>query len=175
MMLEVSITPTTSEDLDELAEHMRDIDRKECRLTMPMPVRKALSLSHEVSYETLTGRVDGKLVAVFGIARMSTISSVGVPWMLGTPLVERYAMTVIRYNREMISKWEKQHSILKNYVHVDNETSIRWLRWLGFTILKPVRFGAKNEFFHPFELRSKTYVQSSSSSSRSWFTSNDTN
>lgn len=154
MTLEVSIEPTVEADLVELSANIRDIDAKECQLMLNLPVAQAVKLSFAVSYESYTGRVNGELVTIFGIARPHTLSGEGIPWLLGTPLVEKYTFTFLRKSRKIVRGWGKRHPVMKNYVYVENETSIQWLRWLGFKIKDPVPYGASGEMFHPFELRS---------------------
>lgn len=153
-MWEVSMIPTVDADLKELADNIRDIDRLECKLVLNLPVEKALQLSKAQSYEVLTGRVNGDLVAVFGIASVNVLSTEATPWLLATPLIEKYAFAFSRKSKEIITKWKTRHSIMKNFVHVDNKITIRWLRWLEFEIKKPEPYGISGELFHPFELRS---------------------
>jgi hypothetical protein len=49
-----------------------------------------------------------------------------------------------------VDGWREKYGPLINFVHTDNEKSIRWLRWIGFTIAAPVPFGIKQHLFHPF-------------------------
>ena len=158
MTLEVSIEPTVLADLEELSANMRTIDAEECRLMHNAPPILALKHSFAASYEVLTGRVNGDLVAVFGIAKLSALNPEGVPWLLGTDLVDKYAFTFARRNKALIDKWSKTHPIMRNYVHVDNSVSIRWLKWLGFEIKEPINYGNTGALFHPFELRSPYHV-----------------
>jgi hypothetical protein len=153
MMLEVSILPTVDSDLDELAEKMRDIDVMECHQVLNLPVAKVLQLSRAVSYEILTGRVNGELVVIYGIAKLNILSSEASPWLLATPAIEKYGFAFARRNKEVIARWQKKYTVMRNHVHVDNKITIRWLRWLGFDIQDPVPYGYRGELFHPFELR----------------------
>lgn len=155
MTLEVSIEPTVLADLDELSANMRDIDIKECKLMHNAPPILALKHSFAASHEVLTGRVNGELVTVFGIARVSVLNADGIPWMLGTDLIDKYAFTFVRRSRKLINKWSEDHPVMKNYVHVDNTISIHWLKWLGFDVKEPIIYGNTNALFHPFELRRK--------------------
>lgn len=153
-MLEVSILPTVDADLVELEKNIRDIDVKECHQVLNLPVSKALQLSRAISYEVLTGRVNGELVTIFGIANVNKLSTEAAPWLLATPLIEKYAFTFARRNKAVIETWKNRHAIMSNYVHVDNKVTIHWLSWLGFNIQEPIPYGSKGELYHPFELRS---------------------
>lgn len=159
MTLVVSLEPTVEADIIELSATMRDIDKQECYITAAgMSIYSVLKLSCAMTAKPLTGRVNGKLVAVFGVSKLSALSSQGVPWLLGTDLVERYAFAFARKNRIIVKQWQEQFPVMRNFVHADNEISIRWLRWLGFEIKKPIKYGTTNELFCPFELRSKYHV-----------------
>lgn len=154
MTLEVSLLPTVAADLVELEENIRDIDKLECEVILGLSVKKALQLSTAMSYETLTGRVNGDLVAVFGIASVNILTTEATPWLLATNNIDKYIFAFTRNNKKIIAKWKKRHSIMRNYIHVDNKITIRWLRWLGFDIQPPKPYGVKGELFHQFELRS---------------------
>jgi hypothetical protein len=74
------------------------------------------------------------------------------PWLLGTDAVERRTMWPVpsplgRVSGSTVAALCRD----ENVVDVRNRASIRWLRWLGFTLSDPVEFGGK---FRLFELRS---------------------
>jgi hypothetical protein len=150
--LEISLKPATFADIEELAENLRDEDLEEAR-AYGLPPIVGLTMSFRTSYEVWTGRVDGELVTVFGIAKKTALSDEGVPWLMGTPLVEKYGFAFARRNKAMVKSWRERHPVMRNFIDTRNKTSIRWLKWLGFELLDPVPFGPKQIPFHPFEMR----------------------
>ena len=70
---------------------------------------------------------------IFGVTPVDDQPAIGSPWMLAT---EDFKITKdwLRMCRdEIYPQMDKTFPILMNYVHKDNQESIRWLRWLGFS------------------------------------------
>lgn len=150
--MRVSVTPATREDILELAGSLRPEDLEEAR-AYGIPIKQGLLMSLDGSYEAWTGRVDGDLVTVFGIAHKSALSDEGVPWLMGTDLVDKYAFAFARRNKAMVKSWRARHPVMRNFVDARNKTSIRWLKWLGFELQDPVPMGPYQLPFYPFEMR----------------------
>lgn len=100
-----------------------------------------------------TAFIDGQLAAILGVAPLSVVSGLGSPWMLGTPVLDASSRILVRKTPEYIAQMLKAFPHLVNFVHVENTTSVRWLRRLGFTVHEARPFGALGEPFHPFEMR----------------------
>lgn len=137
----------------ELLVNIRDADLEESRLSTPLAPEVALRLSVNMSDEVFAGKVNGQLVCIFGIARKSMLSSEGVPWLVGTDLVERYGILVAKRSHSTVRLWRRKYSNMRNFIYVKNVVSIRWLKWLGFTVHEPVPYGVKGLPFHPFDMR----------------------
>lgn len=153
MTWEIDIHPVDERDVAELLANIREADLEESRAMTVLAPDVALRMSINMSDEAYAGRVDGRLVAVFGVARKTTLSTEGVPWMVGTPLIERYGITVARRSRNMVRLWRTKYTYMRNYVDIRNTVSIHWLKWLGFTLHTPVPYGVKQLPFHPFDMR----------------------
>ena len=65
-------------------------------------------------------------------------------------VIERHQRAFLRRNREYVRQMQAAFPTLRNMVDARNEVSIRWLRWLGFTIEPAIRWGAAGMPFHPF-------------------------
>jgi hypothetical protein len=149
----VEITPVTEQDMEDLLANIREADLEESRAATPLEPKTALRLSVNMSEEAYAGKVNGQLVCIFGVARKSMLSDEGIPWLVGTDLVERYGILVAKRSRNMVRLWRNKYTSMRNFVYVKNAISIRWLKWLGFTIHEPVPYGIKGLLFHPFEMR----------------------
>ena len=116
--------------MKELADNIRYADRLEIyRMSGVEPepcLRRALRISDWVQ----TGKINGELVCLFGVAGVS--QGVGSPWMLGTDLIEHHGKTFLRESKDVISKMLGDYQHLVNFVDIENKTAIRWLEWLGF-------------------------------------------
>lgn len=100
------------------------------------------------SFDCRVALVGGDPVAVFGCAKHDELSA--IPWLLGTPRVDRQRRFLTQYIPALVGEWREQFPLLFNFVHTNNKTSIRWLQWLGFTIADPIPFGVGQQLFHPF-------------------------
>jgi len=70
---------------------------------------------------------------LFGVSKLDGQVAVGSPWMLATEDLQITKEWLRRCRDEVFPEMEATFPILMNYVHKDNEESIRWLSWLGFT------------------------------------------
>ena len=74
---------------------------------------------------------DGKLICIFAVNPHPT-EGVGVPWLLGTPLLDRYMISVCSHARDVLKLWHKKFHTLTNFTDIRNRRILNWLRWLGF-------------------------------------------
>lgn len=133
-----------------VAENVRDADRDELWAAACLTPEQALSKSMECSTLAWTGLYDNVPVCMFGVSEGSALAGVGIPWMIGTKLVDKYATQFLRRNKGKVQEMLNVYPLLMNYVDVRNTRAIRWLRWLGFEIGASIPFGPYNMPFRPF-------------------------
>jgi hypothetical protein len=143
-MASIDIVPAEAGHVGAIAARMRPADRDEAWAAARLTPEAALLLSLSVSPLAWTGRVDGRPECMFGAGNG------GVPWLLGTDAVERHALAFLRSNPAYVARMQARFGRLSNWVDARNATSIRWLRWLGFTIGEPRPYGPLGLPFHPF-------------------------
>jgi len=153
-MTDYRIVPATIEHIERVAAHMRKSDRDEVFAAGAVTALEALRHSFDCSDESWAGLADGEPICIFGVAPRSMITGTGVPWLLGTPEIEKHALPFLRRSRRVMSEWRSRFELLENHVDARNTKSIQWLRWLGFTIHDAIPYGPFNLPFHPFEKRS---------------------
>lgn len=122
-------------------------------------VERAIRTGIARSLYAITARVDGVPVLVFGVTPYSILGGVGVVWMLGSADLDRRPIQklLLRHCRHCLSVMRQDFpEMLFNCVDVRNARAIRWLRWLGFTLLPPVPAGRNGEPFHPFYVQGVT-------------------
>lgn len=95
----------------------------------------------------------GTPVAILGMSCPTLLGATGVPWMLGTNDLLLCRREILTEGRRLVDAMLKERPHLINAVHVDNTASIRWLKWLGFTMHDPAPFGVEGQMFHIFEKR----------------------
>ena len=145
-----SITEATLEDALLMAHKVRDADVEEiwaANMTRPL---EALVGCVRHSEHARVGRANGEIVCMFGTMRSNLMGSRGIIWMLGTDLLQKYAVRFLRENKNEIVQISSEFSIVENYCYARNKTTLRWLKWLGFTIEEAQPYGVYNQLFHHF-------------------------
>ena len=105
-----------------------------------------LSLKH-CSYNRAV-LLDGHVVAMFGVGGEK--GKVGVPWMLASPLLTKIRKPFLRESKEFLEEMSKDYPVLNNVAWTKNKEHIRWLKWLGFTMLPAVPIGPDGELYIEF-------------------------
>lgn len=131
--MQIRIVPVEPWHVDAVASHMRADDVKEVMELGGFSPFEALesSLSHPgVSFTALFDEVPA---AIFGVVHPSILAAVGIPWLLGTPVLERHWRAFARASRDVMDTLKSEYPVMTNITHADNALSVRWLRWLGAT------------------------------------------
>ena len=97
-----------------------------------------------------TGFIDGEAVCMLGCNTVSAVSGVGRPWMVGTELLDKYAMAFLRRCRPVVAEMLSDYKRLENYIDARNVKAIAWLRWLGFEMGEPEPMGIFKTSFIKF-------------------------
>jgi hypothetical protein len=144
-MQTLSFRPATEDDARYIGANLRAGDLKEARLMSTLPPPDLLEQSRVSSIWSRTADVDGKPSMIFGLAR-SHIEGWGVPWLLATDQFDAINRRLVRRCHIQVAEMHTLFPCLHNIVHRENLVSIKWLRWLGFSI-GDVPCGPKSEFF----------------------------
>lgn len=137
-------------DIEALVANMRPADRAECEALVGPDVEGAVRRGCAASVLLWTVEAGGEVVAILGLVPRSLMGGDGVPWMLGTSLVDVHRRALNRVAPSYIAQMLATCPRLFNVVDVRNTRSIRWLRSMGFVILPPVPCGVAGLPFHPF-------------------------
>ena len=121
-----------------ISPHLRQQDIDEIHAACDWPVEAAVAFSIAHSEKGFTALLDGIPCAVFGVNN-------GIIWLVATDEITTHPVAFFRHSRRIFNNLKEGYSLLENYVHVSNTLSIRWLRWLGFSIEPP-----RNGFHHVF-------------------------
>ena len=154
-MSRYAIIPATRQHIDHIAPKMRKADAAEVWASSAVRPRLALLGSLLASRDANTGTVDEEPICMFGIGVGTPFASAASPWLLGTDLIEQHAIAFLRLNKKYLQDAREKYPVLSNYVDARNLASIRWLSWLGFTILPAEPYGPFNAMFHHFEMRTE--------------------
>lgn len=150
-MAEYRTYPPGPADVDALLAGMREADRVELTAASGADLRGTVEVSLDNSHRAWALELYGDLGALLGVVP-TEVDGLGVPWLIGTTAIDRHARTHIRATRRYLAVMRDLYPQLINYVHAENHRSVRWLRWMGFTIHAPEPVGRNGELFHRFEM-----------------------
>ena len=143
--------PANADDVYVLYPKIRQVDIEEVDATIGLNIKDALMSSYQNSNETHTMVADdGDLLGMFGVSQTAD-PLIAVVWMLCTERLPQYSKTFIKLSKQWVKEQNKKYSILMNYVDARNITSIKWLKHLGFVLIKRVEeFGVGKKPFYEF-------------------------
>ena len=152
-MATIEIIKAERSHVDTVAQSMRQSDRDEIWASSLTTPYEALDASLSFSPMAWTATLDGVPFCMFGVAAASPLCKHGIPWMLGSPQIEKNAVGFLRRSKACLTNVTQHYKVLSNYVDARNLTAIRWLKWMGFTLRPPIPHGPFNLLFHPFEFK----------------------
>lgn len=145
------IRAVREQDIADLLLGLRQADRDECNaLIGPGRADETLRKSIDNSAMVFTAEHRGRVMAIFGLVRVSLLGDRGLPWLLGTDLIDRHPGALIRDCRPYISRMLTICPQLVNVVDARNIKSIRFLKKMGFELLPAQPMGVAGLPFHPF-------------------------
>ena len=140
-------------DVVELAANMRLEDKAEVLAYSGSQPKEALfyCFFNSKPCMTMVGR-KGNLMGMYGVVPCS--EKVGRIWMLGhKTMTDDYkdVRDFLRYSPIELQKFHCNYPLLYNYVDERNTTHIKWIKWMGFSIIKKhATFGKEGRPFYEF-------------------------
>lgn len=104
-----------------------------------------LSLDHAIWADAYLA--DGEVAAILGCGTNNLLGGYATPWLItGTP-VNRHKKDFLRLTRARIEELKLHYPVMINWIHAPYTESLRWARWLGFTVEAPVPLPPHGEPF----------------------------
>lgn len=132
------VRPSSQRDVWGLTrEGLRDADMVELSAA-GLDAKEAIQHGFDFSLPfALTVDVDGIPAAMFGVADDPRFPDVraGLVWFLGTDRITEIKTQFLRESRRWLDLVTKDYQVVGNLVHEHNTLHIKWLQWLGFTLL----------------------------------------
>lgn len=151
--MNIKFVKPTMEMVHFIAEDMRQDDKNEIWASANHTPLEALIDGWKVSDRTAIATVNDKPCVMFGLVVDNILSGTGVLWMLGANESLNYKREFLTQTPAVIEEMLEVCPMLYNYVHIKNKASIRWLKWLGFTLEEPIVYGIEKELFHKFYIK----------------------
>ena len=132
----------SEQDILDLAANLRPADCAEleavCDLLPLAAVRASVGLSapgflFAVHVQEAAG-AERRLLCIGGAACAAADALTGVPWLLATPLLERYAKSLTRAARFELRRMLLRWPVLANVIDARQPVCIAWLVALGFEV-----------------------------------------
>lgn len=141
-------------DILPIAVNMRDEDAKEVYDIHFHSPYTALRLGIEARGESWTIVVDGVPIGIVGVSKRSLLGNIGTPWLLGTDKLTASNRLFLKYSKFILKNMGEGYDRLENYKSVENTSTIKWLRYLGFEFdeeIKSVRGVTYQRFYKNVE------------------------
>lgn len=137
------IRGATEADAASVALRLRHCDREEVEaVTGLSPQAALLGMVSRASQAFSLCTLDGEPQGLLGVSDVYMTPGVGYVWLLFTDKLYEHRTEFLRRCRGFLPILHAHHPMLLNYVDERNETHIRWIRWMGFTIIRRVPYGA---------------------------------
>ena len=133
----IKIVPGELKHAEELIENMNRDCVLECK-ALGMTPEQAVMDAFKRSDEIYTGLTDDRVGAMFGVVPFVMLGNTGRPWMLSTELTAKEWLYTARASKKFIHHILNKYERLENAVDYRYKLSIRWLKWLGFTVERPI-------------------------------------
>jgi hypothetical protein len=91
---------------------------------------------------------NAQAVAVLGIRPSYQFSDDGSPWLLGTEGLNKISKFFLKISNPIIEEMSRGFRTLSNYIDARYVKTVRWMKWLGFTIEEAEPFGELGLPFH---------------------------
>lgn len=131
------LAPSTLYDVLELYKYMRESDRNELAYAIQTTGTDIYSqmITSCISDNYVTMWANDRVVAVGGINAVPDNSSIGIIWLLGTNLADKYWRQMTRLCQKFIETEKPNWEGFGNIVPTSSCKRIKWLQHLGFDIL----------------------------------------
>lgn len=150
-MATVEIVNTTPEHVDYMQENARAADKAEFWAAGFETPRSAANASLRFG-KTFTGLCDGVPVCIFGVIPQSMVGNTATIWLISSEKINDCPITFLRMGKKRLLELSAHYGMLYNYVDARYAESVKWLKWLGFTIHEPEPCGPLGVLFHKFTL-----------------------
>lgn len=149
----LSVVSATLEHAELMSQHLRAADVREMWAQAAWSPHDATTFSFQSSRESYSVMCDDSDVPIlmFGICNpRSHIDGRQVIWLLATDRAEEIKKPFLKECAQYMNLMAAGSNVY-NYVMADNFASLRWLKWLGFSIMAAEPHGWLKKPFHYVE------------------------
>lgn len=133
-MAEYTYRRPTDEDCIQLAENLREEDRREIGGMTGYNFLQEIRLCVSSSAQCWCCLYGDQVLAAFGVIPTNPMERQGIVWMLASKYTKEHKLYTGRWTRRGIQALLKDWDFLYNFVDKGNYSTIKWLRWMGAEI-----------------------------------------
>lgn len=137
MSVEIRFDRATLGAANYFAEHLREADRQEV-LAMDDDIRASIQTSIRLSLgDTWIVSFNGEPAALYGVVTLGHLTGYAVPWLITTPVVDRFPKTFVRACQKGVIRLRRHYKLLNAHVHARYGKALRLMTILGFEVQAP--------------------------------------
>lgn len=144
----------TWEDAMYILEHIKKSNKQELLCAVGNHGVDDMERAFKYSDEIGCLYINTEPAAIFGIRKASVMSDYGLIWLIMTEQTQQHRVTIGRETKTRLKQILKKYSKVYNYVNIENEEIIKWLKWLGAD-MQLVNYGVFSLPHYYFEFRRK--------------------
>ena len=138
--MELLVRPARNEDADYIGNNLRRAYLMEMRAVEGKDVKPADSLKNGIaaSLDPQTALFNGRPAVIAGVVPTEEDDSIGYIWLMGTNDIFDHKITFLRETIPWLDRLSKPFRAVCNVVDKRNTLHVRWLKWMGFSIINEV-------------------------------------
>ena len=149
------VIPAKPMYIDAVLKNLSPEIKKELKALSNDPFNKLLRDNIKYADDSWIVIYDDRVLCMLGIGGATLLSDVGIPWLITTTHIKKHKKEFLKGTKVVLAYWLTKYNTLENYVPLDFKSSIRWLKWAGFTIFPPEPIGVGGQLIHKVVLRKK--------------------
>ena len=147
------VRPATADDVRYVADNLREADREEILASVGIEPSIALPQYLAEGREVYAAGLcmDNRAEILYGLDPIFGVERAAVIWLLSTDRIYDFPVEFVVRTRELYDEAHTRFDLLTNFIDARNTRHIKWLKFLGFTMIRRVeQFGAENRPFIEF-------------------------
>lgn len=134
-----TIRPATVDDAIRLHVCLSEDDKEELRVCQVQPLEAITRGVFDSASPVSIWDKHGKIAAIAGVVPVfvGEDGSYGAPWMLSTDAAKTEPVAFVKQAREWVENELEIYGLLQHKVYRHNESHIKLLKLIGFTVEKP--------------------------------------
>lgn len=149
-MTDLRLVPATRELCEAVADRLRPEECVEVRAASDDSPLEAVLRGYLDSDLCRVALLGAEPLCIWGVRRENWYWR--RVWLLGTDAVPKHRMTFLRASRRFLPRVLERFPHLRNWCDASYVKSLRWLKWLGFTIYPAEAYGSQGLPFCRLEI-----------------------